>query len=242
MHNKFKNVIISGASSGIGRTACQYYLTKGFRVYGISRTKSGISNSNFIEILQDLEDEKGLKKSIKKVNFIDGIHALINCAGVTLPSQDLPSLEVMKRTFNVNLFGTYSLILEVLPHLIKCKNSTIVNIASIGGVTGFSGNPAYGASKAAIINLTQNLALDLAKYEVRVNCVSPGYFKTDMTSRSYKDPILRSTREKNTVMNRYGEPCELMGILEFLTSPASSYVTGQNFIIDGGWTAKGYVE
>ena len=92
-----------------------------------------------------------------------------------------------------------------------------------------------------VLNLTQNLALDLGDYGIRVNAVSPGYIKTVMTKNSFDDKKLRSIRENNTILGRYGEAEELMGAFEFLISEKSSYVTGQNLVIDGGWTSKGMV-
>jgi NAD(P)-dependent dehydrogenase (short-subunit alcohol dehydrogenase family) len=236
-----KSIVITGASRGLGQAACMYFLQLGYKVYGISRSPIQNTHENFIGISKDLTANHLDTWMHEYFHSETDIIGLINFAGSTSPSVELPSLNSVKSTFEINFFSTYAAILGLVPSLKKNPQSTIINIGSIGGTCGFPNNPAYGASKAAIINLTQNLAIDLSRFDIRVNCVSPGYFRTDMTAKSFSDPEMRKIRENNTVLGRYGQPTELMGVLEFLLSPASSYITGQNFIVDGGWTAKGFV-
>ena len=83
------------------------------------------------------------------------------------------------------------------------------------------------------------MAIDLSKYNVRVNSISPGYVKTPMTEKNYKNKSQKNKRLSRTILNRWGEPKDLLGIVEYLISKKSSYVTGQDFIIDGGWLSKG---
>lgn len=236
-----KSIVITGASRGLGQAASNYFLQLGYKVYGISRNPTQQAHENFIGISKDLTSNNLDTWMGEYFSSENNIVGLINFAGSTTPSVDLPTLSSVKSTFDVNFFSTYATILGLLPSLKKNPQSTIINIGSIGGTCGFPNNPAYGASKAAIINLTQNLAIDLSRFAIRVNCVSPGYFRTDMTAQSYSDPEMRKIRENNTVLGRYGQPTELMGMLKFLLSQESSYITGQNFIVDGGWTAKGFV-
>ena len=87
--------------------------------------------------------------------------------------------------------------------------------------------------------LTKSLALDLGKYNIRVNNIGPGYFRTNMTKKSWKSPSMNKQRRENTILNRWGEPKDLSGIVIFLASEASSYITGQDLYIDGGWLVKG---
>jgi gluconate 5-dehydrogenase len=117
--------------------------------------------------------------------------------------------------------------------------SSIINFSSIGGLQGFPNNPGYTSSKGAIISLTQSLAIDLGHIGVRVNSISPGYIFTKMTERSYNNADSRKERLDRMIIKRWGKPKDLVGIVIYLSCDASSYVTGQNFVIDGGWTAKG---
>lgn len=234
-----QTIVVTGASSGIGKRTCEHFLGLGFRVFGIARRKSGIVDEKFSEIECDITDDESVSTSVGQLMTISSIKALINCAGMTKPEETIPKVDSFKETFEVNLFGAYRMIFYLLPLLERHSESSIVNIASIGGMVGFPNNPAYGASKAALINLTKNLAIDFHQKNIRVNSVSPGYFRTEMTKKSYVDTEARQLREHQTIMKRYGEPHELMGILEFLISEKSSYITGQNFVVDGGWMSKG---
>ena len=239
MVEKTNTIVITGASGGIGEAACLHFLNLNFNVIGISRSVKIINDPKYKFVKCDITNENQLNDAILEVAKSLKISALINCAGITRPEKNLQSLAIFKQTFEVNLFGIYRVILELLPYFDKKNGASIINISSIGGMLGFPDNPAYGSSKAALINLSKSLAVDFSKYGIRVNSVSPGYFRTDMTRNSYANIEMRKSRENQTILGRYGEVNELMGILEFLVSEKSSYVTGQNFAIDGGWTAKG---
>ena len=106
-------------------------------------------------------------------------------------------------------------------------------------ILGFSDNPGYNSSKGGLKLLSKSLAKDYAKYNIRVNNIGPGYFLTDMTKKFYRQKEKRKLRLSRIPMNRYGKPEELFGIIVYLISGASSYVTGQDFYIDGGLLAKG---
>ena len=103
----------------------------------------------------------------------------------------------------------------------------------------FPDNPAYVAFKGALKQLTKSLALDLGKDGIRVNNVGPGYFRTDMTQKSWQDASLNERRKERTALGRWGQPSDLAGVTIFLSSDASSYITGQDIYVDGGWLAKG---
>ena len=121
----------------------------------------------------------------------------------------------------------------------KTKGS-IINIASISGKIAMPNNPAYNASKAGLLNLTKSLAVDLAKYKIRVNSISPGYTITSLNSKSWNDKKLRSIRTKKTLLKRWASPDEYNeAVLFLLDNSRSSYMTGSNITIDGGWTSKG---
>ena len=121
----------------------------------------------------------------------------------------------------------------------KTKGS-IINIASISGKIAMPNNPAYNASKAGLLNLTKSLAVDLAKYKIRVNSISPGYTITSLNKKSWNNKSLRSIRTKKTSLKRWASPDEYNeAVLFLLDNKKSSYMTGANITIDGGWTSKG---
>ena len=142
-------------------------------------------------------------------------------------------------TYQVNLKAPFELC-KIFGKIMKEFNSgIIINITTLGADLAFPDNPSYGAFKAGLRHLTKTLAVDLGKFGIRVNNVSPGYMKTNMTKKSWDDPILRQKRTDRTVLGRWGESSDLVGAIIFLCSDSSSYVTGLDLRVDGGWTIKG---
>jgi NAD(P)-dependent dehydrogenase (short-subunit alcohol dehydrogenase family) len=231
-----KNIIITGASRGIGFYLCNTLSSLGCNVYGISRSQ--VKDVSFNSYICDLSYEKSIKKTFydlgEKLKTID---CLINVAGISKKVGDENDTNIFKQTVNLNLISSY--ICSRFAAKYMKSGSTIINFASIGGMQGFPNNPGYTSSKAAIISLSQSLAIDYQSIGVRVNSVSPGYILTDMTSASFKNLKLRQERLDRMIIKRWGAPSDILGMIIYLCSEASSYVTGQNFVIDGGWTSKG---
>ena len=117
------------------------------------------------------------------------------------------------------------------------KSGVIINITSINAEFAFPNNPAYIYTKGGLKQLTKSLAVDLGKYNIRVNNVGPGYIKTNMTKQGWKKN--RKQIEDRTILGRWGEPEDLVGTIVFLLSSASSYITGQDIYVDGGYLTKG---
>ena len=131
-----------------------------------------------------------------------------------------------------------------MSHLLKKKlgqsnRGSIINIGSIAAHHGGVDNPGYVSSKSGIIGLTKALANDYYPENIRVNSISPGYFKSPMTEKSYKSKKRKRHIDSRLIMNRWGEAKDLFGLVEYLMSEKASYVTGQDFVIDGGLLAKG---
>lgn len=118
----------------------------------------------------------------------------------------------------------------------------LVNCAGIGAAQGFPGNPAYQASKGALQQLTRAMACDWAQYNIRVNNLCPGYCRTEMTRKSWSDPEIAAQRARRCFLNRWAEPTELVGPVIFLASRASSYVSGNDLFVDGGFAKTGITE
>jgi NAD(P)-dependent dehydrogenase (short-subunit alcohol dehydrogenase family) len=150
----------------------------------------------------------------------------------------MQSPEYFKKTININLINHYfflSNIIETISH-----SGSILNISSIYGNLAFPNNPSYSSSKSALNGLTRSLAFDLSKKKIRVNSLSAGYIKSNMTKKSFNDKNKRKIISKHSLLNRWGSLSEIAVPAIFLISNASSFINGQDIVIDGGWTVKGF--
>lgn len=239
-----KVAIVTGTSRGNGATIARALIDAGASVYCLQRTatlENTIKNPNAKTYTVDVIDSQNLEKVINSIaEEAGGIDILVNNAGITIgnPSESY-KIEDWDKTFNTNLRAVFVLSQLVALHMAKKKSGVIVNITSINAEQGFPGNPAYVASKGGLKQLSKALAYDFAKYGIRVNNLGLGYFQTDMTKKSFNDPELKKQRDQHMLLNRWGEPSDLVGPILFLCSDASKYMTGQDLYIDGGWLAKG---
>jgi NAD(P)-dependent dehydrogenase (short-subunit alcohol dehydrogenase family) len=173
------------------------------------------------------------------VDAFGRLDILVNNAGVTFGHEllDYPD-ELWKKTHDVNLKVPFDLARAAVPAIKAHGSGSIINITSLNAELGFPGNPAYVAFKGALKQLTKALAFDLGP-AIRVNAIGPGYFRTDMTRKSWGDEMMRQERSARTILGRWGVPDDLAGAVIFLASDASAYVTGIDLYVDGGWLAKG---
>ncbi len=236
-------VIVTGGSSGIGRSISIGLINQGaiVTVLDVKKPKlNNLKNLNYINC--DLDDNKSIKKALsayfKKTKYING---LINCAGITISDEALTyNFLNWSNTLNINLSAPFFLCQEVAKKMIKEKISgSIINFTSIGAEEGFENNPAYAASKGGLKALTKSLATEWGKYNIRVNNIVPGYTNTPMNKKSWNDNKLMKKRAERTSLNRWAKPEEMLGPTIFLLANESSYVTGSDLIVDGGWTSKG---
>jgi NAD(P)-dependent dehydrogenase (short-subunit alcohol dehydrogenase family) len=245
MENRFSitgyTIVVVGCSKGLGLTIANGLVDLGANVIGISRSNVPNELSNDVDYLKiDITDQTELNKLKRhfKENSLQ-INSLINVAGVSLPKQNAQSeINRFSLTINNNLTAIFNVTQLVIPYFSKV-NSSIVNISSINSTLGFPDNPGYVASKSGISGLTRAMAVDYSEFGIRVNSIAPGYFHTQMTHNSYIDYLKRSQRSSKTVLGRWGEVEEIVGPIVFLISKASSYVTGVELAVDGGWLIKG---
>ncbi len=163
---------------------------------------------------------------------------MVNAAGITLKSDDSSDkFDVFNKTLNVNLTSVYQCC-ELASNFMK-NGGSIINITSIGSMLGFPSNPSYVASKGGVRMLTKALAEDFSSRGIRVNNIVPGYILTDMTKSSFNDKKLNRERVDRMMIKRWGDVKDISGAAVFLASGASSYVTGIDLVVDGGWTSKG---
>lgn len=167
------------------------------------------------------------------------IHILVNAAGITKLAPAVDYLEAdWDRILAVNLKGVFLTCQAVGRHMIAAGGGAIVNISSVAAQSGLELTPAYCASKGGVDALTRALAIEWARYGVRVNAVAPSWFETPMGSLIYTDPELYRSRIGRVPMGRLGQPAELVGAVVFLASPAASMVTGVILPVDGGYLAQ----
>ena len=245
-----KVALVTGATRGLGRAMAAALLRAGATVVlngsnatGLTETTqqlqaAGLSATSFAADLSDPQQVVQLAESVLRTQ--PRIDVLVNNAGVTFPHElaDYPD-DFWQKTFRVNLEAPFQLARRLAPRMKEQGGGSIINISSIGAELGFPNNPAYGAAKGALKQLTKSLAVDLGPFGIRVNNLGPGYFHTDMANFSYSDPERRQARAGRTLLGRWGEPDDLTGAVIFLASDASRYMTGQDLYLDGGWLAKG---
>jgi len=228
-----KHIVITGASRGIGKKIADHFsLLHGYKVINISRKKN--NNPKIINYSCDVSNYSAVKRIFKKIKNID---VLINNAGVALSSKN--SINNFNKIIKTNLNSCFYSSYEAIKLLKKKKNSTIIKISSINAHQAFPDNPGYVSSKGAVNSLTKALALDYGEFGIRVNSISPGYISDGMSKKSYKNKKKRKERLKRMIIKRWGSASDLFGAIEYLISEKSSYVTGQDLVIDGGWISKG---
>jgi len=242
-----KVAVVTGAAGGLGEPIAVSLANAGAKVYLLDRDSENIKVIEEDLVNDDLEAEAFYVDLTKKgdiegfVTYVknkqEKIDILINAAGVTFPDDFFEySDENWDKTYKVNLLAPYLLSKGLARYM---NRGSIINITSINAELAFPNNPAYVTFKSALKGLTKSLALELGKYGIRVNNVGPGYMRTKMTRESWSNTEIFEERKKKTMLGRWGEAEDLLGAIVFLASDSSSYITGQDLYIDGGWTAKG---
>ena len=228
------HLLVTGASRGIGREICENLSKlKHFVVYGVGRSKIKINNFNYFAL--DINKKNSLSLLSKKIPKLD---VLINNAGIAR-TKHKSKLKNFSEIIDFNLKVPYIVSEFFLNKIRKSKIKSIINICSINAYQAFPENPGYVASKGGLKMLTKSMALDYRKYQIRVNSVSPGYILTDMTINSYKNKKKYKERLSRMVLQRWGKTTDLVGVIKFLISQDSSYITGEDIVVDGGWLARG---
>jgi gluconate 5-dehydrogenase len=234
-----KIAVVTGASRGIGAAIADGLKNAGATVFGLSR--SGTAPQGVTAMACDLSDDAAIARAFAAIAAHAGrIDALVNAAGISLPPQSSESeLARFRATITTDLTGVYAAILAAHPLLKNAGAAAIINVTSINSIRGFPGNPGYVAAKAGLAGLTRALAGDYAPDGIRVNALAPGYVATEMTAKSFADPVMHEERRRHTMLGRWGQPADMVGAAIFLASDASAYMTGQEIFVDGGWTTKG---
>lgn len=241
-----KVALVTGASRGIGRTISIALGALGAKVIINYAGNSAAAESVVSEINQcnglatcvkfDVADFNLVQESIKALEKEHGgIDILINNAGVSKDNLFVKFKEEdWDTTLDINLKGAFNCARAVAMGMMRKRSGKIINISSVVGLMGNAGQSAYAASKAGVIGFTKALALELAGRNIQINALAPGYFTTDMTS-TLNSEVLKKIEEKIPA-EKVGDPIEVAKAVVFLSSPASSYITGQTLAVDGGMT------
>ena len=235
-----KKAIVTGATGGIGSSIVKKFIEAKATVLATGRNASKLEElKNKFKNLKTLNFDTSKHEDIEK--FIDessnelggNIDILINNAGINQDNLSIRmGIEEWKKVIDVNLTSTFLLSKFAIKKMLKNKYGKIVNITSVIGHTGNVGQSNYAASKAAIISMSKSLALEYAKKNITVNCISPGYISTNMTDQineKWKEII-----KSKIPMDKFGLPKDVANTVIFLSSEDSSYITGQTIHVNGG--------
>ena len=245
-----KNAFVTGASRGIGRVIAVAFAEAGADVALVARSADGLAETadaigvlgrKAVVIPADVTSYDAVADAVSRaIDQLGSLDVVVNNAGGSnfmVPFRDL-RLSGWDKLIRLNLSSTVYVCHAVAGHLLDRGRGSVINVASVAGVASSPTMTPYGASKAAVISLTKSLAVEWAKEGVRVNALCPGWTATDLNRTLWEDPVIGPATIATTPMGRWASAEEMAGPAVFLASDASSYMTGQALVVDGGQTAS----
>ena len=240
---KNKVAVITGASRGIGKSIAEFYAKAGAHVTCVSRNKDtlndvvqsiisngGSASTNAFDVSNYIEFQNNINEIVKEYGTID---ILVNNAGITIDKLIMRMNEDdWNKVLDVNLKGAFNGINAVTRIMMKARSGRIINISSVVGLTGNSGQANYAASKAGLIGLSKASAKELSSRGITVNCIAPGYINTDMTANITDEN--KENLYSQIPLGRIGNPNDIATAALFLASDEAGYITGQTLTVDGG--------
>ena len=239
MNLKEKKILITGATGGIG-----YSLVKKFYELGSAILATGTNEDKLDKLKNEFKNIKTKSFKLNQhsaiENFIDSCHselgsidALVNNAGITLDNLSIRLTEEhWKKVIDINLTSTFLMCKQIIKKMLKNKHGKIINITSIVAHTGNLGQANYAASKAGIIGFSKSLAIEYAKKKINVNCISPGFIKTEMTDKINED--FKKMLISKIPSGDLGKGDDIANCAAFLASEMSDYITGETIHVNGG--------
>ena len=234
-----KNIIVTGASGGIGNSIIEKLsecganiLASGTRIEKLEELKSRFNKVKILkfDISQNDKIEEFIENSYKELG---GLDCIVNNAGITQDNLAIRmSIDEWKKVIDINLTSTFLLSKFAIKKMLKNKSGKIINITSVVGHTGNLGQANYTASKAGIVAMSKSLAIEYAKKNININCISPGFIKTTMTDKideKFKEVIISKIPSA-----RLGEPKDIANAVVFLSSNQSDYINGETLHVNGG--------
>jgi len=242
---KNKVAIVTGGARGIGKAIALSLAKQGANVV-VADVISGESvvkqikkmKRKSIFIKTDVTKDENLMNLVNTtVKEFKKLDILVNNAGVFYPTPvEKTKIEDFRKTIDINMYGYLKLAKLCFPHLKKSKKASIINVASIAGISAFANSAAYNMSKGAVNMLTKSLANDWGKYNIRCNSICPGVIVTAMTKPLLKDKGFNQMIKQGVPLARPGNSNEIASLAVYLASDESSYTTGTLMVVDGGWT------
>ena len=237
---KNTNIILTGATGGIGNSILEKLITSGANVLatGTNEDKLKSIKEKYKTVITekfDISNHSEIESFVNKANDTLGgrIDVLINNAGITRDNLSIRMKEEeWQNVIDINLTSTFLLSKNSIKKMLKSKKGKIINITSVVGHTGNIGQANYTASKAGVVAMSKSLALEYGKKNINVNCISPGFITTDMTDKindEYKE-LLKS----RIPLDRFGSPNDIANAVIFLSSQLSDYITGETLHVNGG--------
>ncbi len=236
---KNKKVLITGSTGGIGNSIVEKFYNLGSNVLatGTNEEKLNILKNNFPNIQIEkfrLEEHEKIEEFIDLAdNKLDGLEILINNAGITLDNLSIRlSNENWKKVLDINLTSSFLMSKYAIKKMIRKKYGKIINITSVVGHTGNMGQANYAASKAGMIAFSKSLAIEYAKKNININCISPGFIKTEMTEKineEYKNILISKIPSGDL-----GSSEDVSNCVAFLASDSAKYINGETIHVNGG--------
>ena len=236
---KDKKILITGATGGIGKALVKKFvslegnvLATGTKTEKLNALKKEFPNISILKF--DISDHSKIEEFIENTSSqLAGLDVLVNNAGINMDNLSLRMKdEEWKKVIDVNLGATFFLCKYAIKKMLKNKYGRIVNITSIVGHTGNLGQANYAASKAAIIGMSKSLAIEYAKKNITINCVSPGFIQSNMTDKIVES--IKAVLTSRIPMSKLGTGEDVSNTVAFLSSDAASYITGQTLHVNGG--------
>jgi NAD(P)-dependent dehydrogenase (short-subunit alcohol dehydrogenase family) len=243
-----KVAIITGSSRGIGRAIAEAYAAAGAQVVISSRTQSACdevadaikaqhSEDSALAVAASISDRAALEALVSTTRRKFGKIDILVCNAASNPyygPMSGISDEQFRKVFENNVLSNHWLISMVMPDMVERKDGAVIVVSSIGGMVGSQVIGAYNISKAADLQLVRNLAIEYGRHNIRINAIAPGVIRTEFAKALYEDPQAEAALRRAVPLGRIGEAGEIAGAAIFLASKASSYVTGQSIVVDGG--------
>ncbi len=239
MNLKDKKILITGATGGIGNSLVEKFYNFGARIVA-----TGTNDEKLLKLKQKfkdievkkfkLDDHKNIDNFIEEVDKkIDGLEVLVNNAGITLDNISIRLTEEdWKKVLDINLTSTFLMCKSTIKKMLRRKYGKIINITSIVGHTGNLGQANYSASKAGIVAFSKSLAIEYAKKNININCVSPGFIKTEMTDKINED--FKKTLIEKIPSGSLGSGEDVSNCVAFLASDMAKYINGETIHVNGG--------
>ncbi|NOX31080.1 MAG: SDR family oxidoreductase [Actinobacteria bacterium] len=243
-----RTVLVTGGNGGIGLGMAHACAQHGARIvlWGRNSTKNSTALASLSEagidalaLVCDVADESAVEaafaESVEWAGRIDTVFANAGVGGPGVPFTEM-TLDQWRQVMAVNLDGVFITFRAAARHMIEHGGGALVAISSTSAIHGAAGNEAYGSSKTALLGLTRALAVAMARHNIRVNALLPGWVRTEMTDAGYTYEKFRDNTTKRTPLRRWAEPADMGPAAVFLADPDAMYHTGQHVTVDGGYT------